>query len=683
MDDSADVDDPDGSIDGFEDGVNGYVDVEDQLTRSLLDRAAGAFAATREAKRSIDTVEAFEARRDRIREDVLSALGGLPERPARPDVERTGTVERAGYAVETVIFESLPWFHVTANCYVPDGEGPHPGILFLCGHVGEAKADELNQRACAELALNGFVVLAVDPVAQGERRQYRDPETGEELVGGGGGVFAHCYAGRQCLYAGANLMRYVVHDARRGLDYLVGRPDADGDRVGVVGTSGGGLQAQYLALLDDRVDVAAPCCSVTTREEWLKTGKRIDAEQLVPGAIPRGIDYDDFVAAMAPRPVCIGAAASDEYFPIEGVHEAHERVRAVYDLYDAAGNVELVVADETHCSVHEVGAGVYEFLCDHLGDGDYRAHDVQALDPSKLHCTPEGSVVAAYPDERTIDDLVSEYVHQRYPGDGRGSVAVEREPEAVRQSVVERFDLDRDPPERHPRFVAAAETGGLAVEHVFFKTERNPDVVVTGVLVSDPGGGADSGPRDDDTDEPSKPPAVVLYEEGTGELPGRSGDLAALAREHGTVLAFDPRGVGAVRNRRIPIPTWVEDYHGPYGTEFKLGYDALLLGTSLFGLRVYDALQAVEFLQSETGTDGVALVGEGVGASHALYAAVADPAVERVELRDLGPGFREMATSREYPYETRLTVFDVLECDVPHCLRVLDRRGVSVDRTNV
>lgn len=86
-------------------------------------------------------------------------------------------------------------------------------------------------------------------------------------------MFAHCYAGQQCFYAGSNLARNMVHDARRALDVLCGRSDVDDERIDVVGVSGGGIQTQYLVLLNERVDDAAPCCAVTEREAWLKTGK--------------------------------------------------------------------------------------------------------------------------------------------------------------------------------------------------------------------------------------------------------------------------------------------------------------------------------------------------------------------------------------------------------------------------
>jgi cephalosporin-C deacetylase-like acetyl esterase len=647
----------------FPPAVAGYYDVADQLSQYFRARADAHFSATLADKRALDSVAAIQTRLDRVREAFLDGIGGLPDRPPELAAERTGVLDRDGYAVEQIVFQSRPDFHVTANCYVPAGDGPHPGILFLCGHATEAKADAFNQRACIELVRNGFVVLIVDPVGQGEREQYRDPATGEAIVEGGGGVFEHCYAGQGCFYAGQSLARYMVHDDRCAFAYLRGRDDVDPGRVGVTGTSGGGLRTGFLALVEDRIAAAAPCCTVTDREQWLRTGKRIDAEQISYGAIPAGIDYDDYVTAMAPRPVCVGAAASDQYFPIEGLHDAMSRIREVYDLYDAGDAVELVVADEPHCSVYEIGDPVFEWLCATLDAGDYEPQASHALaDAETLACTPGGSVRGAYADERTVDDLVAASIERRQP-DGPDAVS----PDGLRARVVERFDLERTRCDLQPRWVARNEHDGLTAEHVWFKSEHDPDVVCTGVLVSDP-------------DVSTAAPAVVCYEDGTDAFPDRREDVAALAAEYGAALVFDPRGVGGVRHRDIPIPNWIDDYYGIYGTEFKLAYDALLLGSSLFGMRVFDVCRAVEFLRGETDCERVSLVGEGVGTAHALYAAVATQGVDTVELRDLGSSFREQATSHRYDYDPRRTVFDVLDCDYPHCLAALDERGVRVER---
>jgi hypothetical protein len=71
-----------------------------------------------------------------------------------------------------------------------------------------------------------------------------------------------------------------------------------------------------------------------------------------------------------------------------------------------------------------------------------------------------------------------------------------------------------------------------------------------------------------------------------------------------------------------------------------------------------------------------------VGAYHALYAGVVDRGVGTIDCRDLGPSFHGMATTREYPFDPRLTVSGVIgKCDAPHLLVALDDRDLRVERT--
>ena len=655
-------------MDGFNEAVDAYIDVEDQLSRYLWSLSEAEFADERIEKQAVDSREQFETRREQTKERFLESIGGLPNRMDDPSIELCGSIARDGYSIERITLESRPNFHVTANCYVPDGDGPFPGVLFLCGHIDSPKSDPRNQRVCIELALNGFVVLIVDPISQGERKQYFDPEMGQPVFGEESSVIPHSQAGQKCFYAGSSLARYMIHDDRCALDYLSARSDVDDDAIGVIGASGGGIQTLFLSMVDDRIAASAPCCSVTERREQQKTGKCIDAEQLVYGAIARGPNYDDLVTALAPRPVCIGAAASDSHFPIEGVHETVRRAREIYDFYDAAEHVQLAVADTTHCPVSDLRAGVFGFLCDHLTNTEYEAKKgLSTLERSALKCTSTGHVMTAYPDERTIDDLIREYVAS-IPADERTGLGVENhdgDADQFRNTLRERFDLERDDCVLSPRYIDRTVTAGLEIEHVWFRTERDPDIVVTGLLVSKP----DSNPSS---------PAVVLYEDGTEELPDRSEEVASLTEEYGTVFVFDPRGVGAVQHRRIPVHSWVEDYDGVYGTEFKLGYDALMLESSLLEMRVFDVCRAVEFLRTETNATDISFVGDGVGSYHALYAAAATENVERVDLSETVPSFAALATEQDAAFYPQLTAFDVIRsCDIPHVERALERRGVK------
>jgi len=663
-------------MNGFGPAVDGYYDTDDQLARYFLTRAEAEFEGERERKAESSSQAAYERYREKLRQTIRSRLGGLPDRMDDPEIRRTEISSTDAYDLEAIAFESRPNFHVTANCYVPVGEGPHPAILFLCGHVQEAKADPLNQKACQQLAANGFVVLICDPIGQGDRRQYADID--RQIGDVGGGVSEHCFAGQKCFHTGGTLMRYMLHDARCGFEYLRERDAVDPERIGVTGTSGGGTQAKFLALFEERLACVAPCCSVTDRQEWLKTGKRIDAEQVIPGAIPAGINHDDFLAAMAPRPVCVGAARWDQYFPIEGVETAIKRIKSAYAHYDAEDNVNSIFVDNNHCSVYEFGAPIFEWFCDIIGDHEYISREETVRDASTLSFG--GQVLETFTDERTIEDLIRAHSERNF-GSDRSPVSVDSTKDArgqrranCNQSLRERIENRLEfacPCRIRPRYIPhdqayETQTGDVTITRVWFRTERNPDIVVTGLLVSH-------------KTTTTNAPAVVLYENGSDEATGRKQEIVDLAEQYGSLFIFDPRGIGAVQPRPIPIPAWMDEYDGIYGTEFKLACDALLLGTSLFDLRVFDITRAVEFLRAETEADSVSFVGEGNGAYHALFSAAVTDNVAEVRLREMGPSFRERLDQRDRPFDSALITYDVVgSCDTPRIRSELETRGVQI-----
>lgn len=670
--------------------VDGFYDVEDQLPRFLRRRAERQFEAAERERARVDSVAAHEERREHIRSHFFEALGGLPREEVPLNPTTADTIERDGYTVENVVFESLRDFHVTSNLYLPDAEGPVPGVLFFCGHADVGKAADLYQQACIDLVRNGLGVLAVDPLGQGERHQFYDPETGECPRRN---TSEHTHLGHQCTLAGTNVARYFVRDCVRSLDYLAGRPEVDPDRIGATGNSGGGLQTAYLMLADDRLDAAVPCCFITSKEDYMKTGQGQDGEQILHRAIERGPRYDDFLSAFAPKPVRIGAAQSD-FLCVEGAHRSYERAGDVYELYDAADRIDLTVADETHGLSPPLRQATVNWFREHLlGEPPtFRTGDPETVGPETLQCTEDGEVAAEYPDERTVVDLTREYVREHVP-ETDGPAPLEDEsaheegdyPAALRRRVRDRFDLERDGAELFPRRYAETREDGLVREKVFFRSE--PDIVTTGAVIRRPGV---------DPTDPVEEPTVVLLERGTEDLPAYEDAVATLARERGFVLVFDPRGVGAVQSRDVNTPRMNGgEYYGTHGTEYKLASDALKLGTSLVALRVFDVIRAADYLTerfADTGGDtavdadpdtvsdpdpDLGVVGVGTGAIHALYAAVADRRFRSIQVEDV-PTFHERATSEEITVKPGLDVHGVVgDLDVPQLLPALADRDVE------
>ena len=109
---------------------------------------------------------------------------------------------REGYRLEKVVYESQPDFHISANLYIPTtGSPPYPGVLFQMGHSTNGKAYAGYQKCCQGLARLGFVVLAFDPMGQGERTYYPGPVPSRTRLRGGADD-EHTVPGKQMLLVG-------------------------------------------------------------------------------------------------------------------------------------------------------------------------------------------------------------------------------------------------------------------------------------------------------------------------------------------------------------------------------------------------------------------------------------------------------------------------------------------------
>ena len=94
----------------------------------------------------------------------------------------------------------------------------------------------------------------------------------------------------------------------------------------------------WLCGLDDRWTMAAPSCFVTELRRNMENELAADTEQSPPRALALGLDHEDFLAAMAPKPVIILAKEKD-YFDARGNEAAYARLKRLYRLLGAEENV--------------------------------------------------------------------------------------------------------------------------------------------------------------------------------------------------------------------------------------------------------------------------------------------------------------------------------------------------------
>ncbi|MFB3829632.1 MAG: acetylxylan esterase [Bryobacteraceae bacterium] len=576
-------------------GLDGMVDrYLTAIARSQWERRAAAVAA-------IKTPAQVKMRQAYIRRKMLEEVGGLPEKTPL-NARITGTLERDGYKVEKLLFESLPRYYVTANVFVPaTGKPPYPAVLGTAGHSGDGKAAELYQRVWVTLAKRGFLVLAYDPPGQGERLGYFDPATGKSPFNPGG-TGEHTSAGTQCLLTGTNIARYFINDGVRAFDYLLTRKDVDPKRIAVAGNSGGGTQSSYLAAFEPRLAAAAPSCYLTSWEKlWAGPGPQ-DAEQDFVNFLKDGLDFGDFLIAFAPKPIQMATAIKD-FFPIDGARATYAEARRVFEVLGAGDRVGFFEFDDTHGWSKPRREATYRWFerWFHNKQDDGAEPDFKVDDPKTLWVTETGQVATSIRDAETVQSLNAALAEKMYPR--RAGAGGKNIPALVRA----RLGVAAE------RGVPAVETRGV-VERSGYKVEKiemRPEAGITvPALAFVPAAGD------------ARKPAVLWV-----DAAGKAADMAAiesLVEAGNLVLAVDPRGWG--ESAGPPSP------RGGYSKAFQTAMRALLVGKTLAGMQTGDLLRAFDYLASRPDVDPkrIAIAGKGNGGVLGLYTASLEPRIAKV-----------------------------------------------------
>ena len=582
--------------------VDGHALLHDYLmglNQRLFDRRRD------EVERALSSADALKARQKKLRDVYHELLGALPDRtPLNPVV--TGKIEVDGYRIEKVAFESRPGHHVTANLYVPTRDsGPFPGILVPCGHSATGKAAEAYQSASILLARNGFVVLIVDPICQGERLQILGRSTG--------GTMPHTLLDAGAKLVGCSVAGYEAWDNMRGIDYLQSRPEVDAKRIGVTGNSGGGTQTTFLMALDDRVAVAGPSCYVMTREKLFATIGPQDGCQNLYAEVARGIEHADYITMRAPKPTIILAAKRD-FFDFEGVQEAYAEAKRVYAALGKPENVALFSYDDTHGFSWPRRQAAVQWMRRWFYDDPAEIAETEPVlqTTEDLHVTNSGQVREHWPDEVTVADL--NLARAKALAETRQAFL-----QQPRRRVLEKIRelIGYRPPARAQlRVREVLNREGYRIEKC---TIECPGQVVVPALFFLPDGA-------------SKPRGATLYVDGRGKhvdaAPG--GPIEQQLRQGRMVLAIDVRGVGETADDPAK-----NRYAGNMHDEWRNAMLGLHAARPLVGQRVTDVVAALNVLlaRPDIDPDDIVVVGIERCGPVVLHAAVLDGRITRVTVR--------------------------------------------------
>ena len=307
-----------------------------------------------------DSLEEWEVSKNLLRKNIWRSLGVTIDHSLELDYNETKTIEMEGYLVKNIFYQSRPGLYVTGNLYIPDGEGPFPGVICMHGHWEQGKLAERVQARGHTLSKNGYVCLVVDAFGSGERSTVH----GEYEYHGG-------MLGASLMNIGETLMGAQVVDNMRGVDLLSSMDFVDSSKIGATGASGGGNQTMWLGALDERVAAVVPVVSVGTFESY------ICGNNCVCELLPDGLTFTEesgVLALIAPRALKICNCLKDSnptFYPSEMLRSLTE-TRKVFRSYQADENLSYQIFNLPHGywpEIREAMLGWFDFHLKGIGHG--------------------------------------------------------------------------------------------------------------------------------------------------------------------------------------------------------------------------------------------------------------------------------------------------------------------------
>jgi cephalosporin-C deacetylase-like acetyl esterase len=545
-----------------------------------------------------DTRSDWLRRREAVRAGLIQALGGFPEQRCPLNAEITGRIERDGYAIEKLLYQSRPNFYVTAAVYVPtSARFPAPAILCPHGHWQNGRYNPEVQSRMIGLARRGYITLSLDKVGYNQR----EPEGP--------------HRSRNLFLVGMTVQGIQAWDNMRAIDYLCTRDDVDPERIGCTGASGGGNQTMYVSSLDERIKACAPVCSVEMAECYMH--KSFCTCETVPGLL-RFADLVDICGLIAPRALLLVHGMLDNGFRIDSARKALRRLQKIYSFYDPA-KLSSFAAYSGHGYNKEMREAVYAWFDRWLmrkqppypAEGEITPED----DPARTLRVCETGLPEPCDSMIKIYKRISEKLPPRAELSSRDQWKVEKQ--KLHAELVECLGgwPERSPLGAHILEVASISVGDglpeVKAEKLYFHSEV--DILIPAVLFhphSEPSEGFDV--------------QIILGPDGKEALEPQ--DIASSLKAGKGVLAIDVRGTGETRSDKAGL----------------LYLSSVTAGRPFQGMQAWDVRRAVDYLHTRDDVRSVSLraTGSPLCGIVALIAAATDGRITEVRIDKLLLSYR-------------------------------------------
>lgn len=307
---------------------------------------------------------------------ALATLGDYP--PAVPlNPQLLGEWHKDGLLVQRWVLDVSEGISATLIVNVPEGIGAgerRPAILCCHGHGPHGKDPVMGNDSSPELRANiaqhnydygrqmaraGYVTYAIDWIGFGERNDNRKPHflnTNRERD------WCNIYYLHATMLGMTSLSINVAH-GRAATDFVRGLEFVDGDRLGVMGLSGGGTMTLWMSLCDERFRATEIICY---SDLWARFGindVNYCGMQVAPGLF-KLVDLPDLQGLLAPRPLLVDIGAYDTCFQVDSALECFRQVEAIYEAAGARDRLHLDLFPGEHAWG---GNRSVEFFGEYLG----------------------------------------------------------------------------------------------------------------------------------------------------------------------------------------------------------------------------------------------------------------------------------------------------------------------------
>ena len=558
---------------------------------------------------------------ERFRREKLAALkkslGSWPEPPPAVPVRRTATFAGDGFVIENILYESRPGWWVTANLYRPtQPRESMPGLVICHAHHTPKEHGELQDMGMT-WARAGCLVLVMDQVGHGERRQHPFATAADfdksYRVGHADYSFRYDSA-IQLSLVGESLVGWMAWDMMRGGDVLLAQPNVDPKKLILLGAvAGGGDPAAVTGALDERFAAVVPFNFGGPQPEtrfplpddaensfnyagggsWESTRNLRDSA--AQGCLPWVI-----VGGIAPRRLVY----AHEFKWDQDRDPAWKRLQTIFGFYDQPQSLDF-----TKGSGAVTGSSSADTHCTHIG----KTHRVRIHAAFRswfgIDVSPETEFSSRIPADRlrcwtpelkdelrpkslaeVTTAMADQFALRNHGREERRKVSAENHIRNLRGRWSDLLKPATDERLANSEVVREESVANARTMAVLLTTSTNIRIPI---LLLKPVARVDR-----------HPVVLAICSQGKERLlKERSQDIAELLERGATVCLVDPRGIGESK---------LGESHGRRSSATSISSTALMLGTPLLGQQLRDVQIAISWLRDQREFKGrrVAIWGE-------------------------------------------------------------------------